>query len=1065
MEQPLRQVYEQAGITEREITIENVHLIRSTNAVEISCTLAAPLPEERLRSFEDAMRALLPRYTPSFTYTVRPAEEAPAPAPAPAPAAPTTVPVPPTAAVVVKKTNVIEVDLPENGILLGNRIPSGRHTAIHDLAEGEKPCIIEGRLVSSTIREGWGNKSEKGKNSWRVQMNVTDFTDSIYCEATFFEEWKALRFMFWLETARKKGKDFLLRGICKSRKYNPELNFYINDCSLMDRVLRQDTAPEKRAELHLHTRMSAMDGLTDLTEAFKTAARWGHKALAITDHGNVQSFPEAAKAAKATGVKALYGVEGYLQPDTVDFPMEGEYVAFDIETTGLKAESCDIIEIGAVRLVDGKVTERFDTFIDDGVVIPKKITELTGITKDMLVGAPSSRDALKQFRDFCGSACLVAHNARFDVGFITHHGEKFGIRFDLPYADTLMLSRYILHDDVENHKLDTLCAHYGIDMGSHHRADDDANSCAMLLMRMTDELKTMGVRTLPVVPDAAAERDRHLSKEKQKTYHIVILARDQAGMKNLYKLISFSNLDHMRGGKPLIPRSMLSVFRGGLILGSACEAGELYRAVLNNEPEEKLLQIASYYDYLEIQPDGNNAFLLREGLVKDAEGLHDINRRILALGDKLGKRTVATGDIHFLEPEDAIYRQILLYKLGFDDAAYPAPLYLKPTQEMLEEFAYLGDRAREVVVDNPNAIADEVEVLKPFPDGTHAPMIPDAENELTRMTMDKAHSIYGDPLPDVVQKRLDKELKSIIGNHFASLYLMAQRLVHKSNSDGYLVGSRGSVGSSFVATMAGITEVNPLPPHYVCPHCKYSDFDILQGGQDPRYRPQLLRRVPAPGPQVRGGDVRPAPRLPGGHHRRHRGKEGLRVRVPLRRGHWPNPAPGGDRAPQPGLPQREGDHGPAPGGHRHRAQGRGHLHVHAHPVPGGQGGAGDHHHPLRLPRHGRPLGEAGHPGPRRSHGPSHAPGPDGHRPHHHPPGRPGDPEDLFLPGAPPRGPFRPRMHRGHPGRAGIRHQLRPEGLGADPAHHHGGAGPHLGPYPRHGRVAQQRGAPGGQRHR
>ena len=828
MEQPLRQAYEQAGITEREITIENVHLIRSTNAVEISCTLAAPLPEERLRSFEDAMRALLPRYTPTFTYTVRPVEEAPAiaSAPAPQPAVPTTAPVPPSAAVVVKKTNVIEVDLPESGILLGNRIPSGRHTAIHDLAEGEKPCIIEGRLVSSTIQEGWGNKSEKGKNSWRVQMNVTDFTDSIYCEATFFEEWKALRFMYWLETARKKGKDFLLRGVCKSRKYNPELNFYINDCSLMDRVLRQDTAPEKRAELHLHTRMSAMDGLTDLTEAFKTAARWGHKALAITDHGNVQSFPEAAKAAKATGVKALYGVEGYLQPDTVDFPMEGEYVAFDIETTGLKAESCDIIEIGAVRLVDGKVTERFDTFIDDGVVIPKKITELTGITKDMLLGAPSSRDALKQFRDFCGSACLVAHNARFDVGFITHHGEKFGIRFDLPYTDTLMLSRYILHDDVENHKLDTLCAHYGIDMGSHHRADDDANSCAMLLMRMVEELKTMGVHTLPVVPDAAAERDRHLSKEKQKTYHIVILARDQAGMKNLYKLISFSNLDHMRGGKPLIPRSMLSVFRGGLILGSACEAGELYRAVLNGEPEEKLLQIAAYYDYLEIQPDGNNAFLLREGLVKDAEGLHDINRHIIALGDKLGKKTVATGDVHFLEPEDAIYRQILLYKLGFDDAAYAAPLYFKPTQEMLEEFAYLGDRAREVVVDNPNAIADEIEVLKPFPDGTHAPMIPDAENELTRMTMDKAHSIYGDPLPDVVQKRLDKELKSIIGNHFASLYLMAQRLVHKSNSDGYLVGSRGSVGSSFVATMAGITEVNPLPPHYVCPKCKYSDFDI-----------------------------------------------------------------------------------------------------------------------------------------------------------------------------------------------------------------------------------------------
>ncbi|MBQ3160169.1 MAG: PHP domain-containing protein, partial [Clostridia bacterium] len=615
MEQPLRQAYEQAGVTEREIAIENVHLTRSTNSLELSCSLAAPLPEGQLRAFESAMKGLLDRYTLAFSYTVRPVEEAaPALENGPQPAAPTaaapapaSVPVPPTAAVAVKKTNVIEADLPENGVLLGNRIPSGKRAPIHDLAEGDRLFTIEGRLVSSTLREGWGNKSEKGRNSWRVQMNVTDFTDSIYCEATFFEEWKAQRFMFWIETARKKGKNFVLRGSCKSRKFNPELNFYINDCNLVDRVLRQDTGEEKRTELHLHTRMSTMDGLTDLTEAFKTAARWGHKALAITDHGNVQSFPEAAKAAKATGVKALYGVEGYLQPDTVDYPMEGEYVAFDIETTGLKAEQNDIIEIGAVRLIDGQVVERFDTFIDDGVVIPKKITELTGITKDMLIGAPPSREALKRFRDFCGSACLVAHNAKFDIGFITHHGANFGIRFDLPYADTLMLSRYILHDDVENHKLDTLCAHYHIDMGSHHRADDDANSCAMLLMKMMEELRTMGVHTLPVVPDAAAERDRHLKKEKQRTYHIVILAKDQPGMKNLYKLISFSNLDHLRGGKPLIPRSMLSVFRGGLILGSACEAGELYRAVLAGEPEEELLRIAAYYDYLEIQPDGNNA--------------------------------------------------------------------------------------------------------------------------------------------------------------------------------------------------------------------------------------------------------------------------------------------------------------------------------------------------------------------------------------------------------------------------------------------------------------------------
>ncbi|MBQ7278665.1 MAG: PolC-type DNA polymerase III [Clostridia bacterium] len=820
MEQPLRQVYEQSGITEQEVTIEGVHLYRSTGLVEVSCSIYAPLEEGRRLAFEQALREALSRYTLQFSYAMQ--ERAPEPemlAPPPPPVAPTTV-------VVKKKTNQVEADLPENNILLGNSIPSGKRTPIHELCEEERQFVIEGSLVSATLREGWGNKKENMRNSWRVQLNITDYTDSVYAEATFHEEWKAQRFLYWVETAKKKGKNLVLRGNCKTRKFNAELNFFINDCNLNDRILRQDTAPEKRVELHLHTRMSTMDGVTDLTSAFKTAARWGHKAMAITDHGCVQAFPEAAKAAKATGVKAIYGVEGYLLPDTVDFPMEGEYVAFDIETTGLKAESCDIIEIGAVRLVNGVVTERFDTFIDDGVVVPKKITELTGITRDMLRGAPTSRDALQQFRNFCGNACLVAHNARFDIGFITHHGEKFGIRFDLPYADTLTLSRYILHDDVPNHKLDTLCHYYDIDMGSHHRADDDANSCALLLLKLMEELKTMGVSILPVVPDAALERERHLKKEKQKTYHIIILAQNQAGMKNLYKLVSFSNLDHLRGGKPQIPRSMLSVFRGGLILGSACEAGELYRAVLQKRPEEELRRIAGYYDYLEIQPDGNNAFLVREGMVPDEEGLHAINRKILSLGDELGKMTVATGDVHFLEPEDAIYRQILLYKLGFDDAEFQAPLYFKSTDQMLDEFSYLGERAKEVVVDNPNAIAEKIEVLKPFPDGTHAPMIPNAEELLTSMTMDKAHSIYGDPLPEVVQKRLDKELSSIIGNHFASLYLMAQRLVHKSNSDGYLVGSRGSVGSSFVATMSGITEVNPLSPHYVCPNCKFSDFDI-----------------------------------------------------------------------------------------------------------------------------------------------------------------------------------------------------------------------------------------------
>ena len=717
---------------------------------------------------------------------------------------------------------VIEADLPENGQLYGKIIPvESKITALHEISEGQ--ATVLGSIVSFEIKEGWGNKNDNGKKTWRAQVAITDGSDSIYAYATFFEEWKALRFAYWLKLADGAKKLLLVQGNAKYPKFGGDLSLYVSNINLRDREFRQDAAAEKRVELHLHTRMSNMDGLTDLTEAFETAARWGHTALAITDHGVVQAFPEAAKAAKKTGVKAIYGVEGYLLPDTVPVSVGGDFVAFDIETTGLKPEHCDIIEIGAVRIENGEIVERFDTFVNDGEVIPKNITDLTGISTAMIQGAPSTREALTAFKKFCGTAILVAHNARFDMGFIRFHGEKFGIDFPNAYADTLMLSRYLFRDDVHNHKLDTVCDFLHIDMGSHHRADDDANSCAQILLKMAEMLRAEGVNTVPVVPYVPAEAGK--KKGKQKTFHIIILARTQEGMKNLYKIISFSHLDHLHG-RPQIPRSMLTVFRKGLIVGSACEAGELFRAVLENRPEEELLSIASFYDYLEIQPDGNNAFLIREGTLPNEEALHNINRRILSLGDALQLPVAATGDVHFLEPGDAIYRAILMCKLGFADADQQAPLYFKPTDEMLADFSYLGERAKEVVIDVPNRIAGMCDTLKPFPDGTHAPEIPDAENELTNMALGKAHSIYGDPLPETVQARLDKELKSIIGNHFASLYLMAQRLVHKSNSDGYLVGSRGSVGSSFVATMAGITEVNPLPPHYVCPACHHSEFDV-----------------------------------------------------------------------------------------------------------------------------------------------------------------------------------------------------------------------------------------------
>lgn len=852
MDQRIESIYNRAGLKERDLPVLRADLVRGEGRLELTLWERIPLEEEGRRLFEAGFRELLPEFGLSFVYTmevpqtaapapVRTNEPAPSPfvkrAPAPAsnktPAqktaeAPKTAPKQasqPVSSAFATSKPVIEADLPENLILLGTRIPGGKKAPLHELQEEERTVMVQGHLVDFEMKEGWGNRKEGGTKSWRVQFNLCDDTDSLYCSATFYEEWKAQRFVWWLGQCQKKAKTLVVRGTSRIQKYSNELILYANDVNYCDSVFRQDTAEEKRVELHLHTRMSTMDGLTDLSAAFATAARWGHKAMAITDHGVVQAFPEAAKAAKKTGVKALYGVEGYLVPDTGSLPLTGEFVAFDIETTGLKAEQCDILEIGAVRLVNGQVTERFQTFIDDGVVVPKKITELTGITGDMLKGAPSCREALSAFKAFCGDACLIAHNAKFDTGFITHHGERFNISFDNPYADTLMLSRYLLRDELPNHKLDTICGYFQVDMGSHHRADDDANSCAMIFLKMAELLKTMGVEKIPVVESAHQEREKHKKKEKQKTYHIILLAKTQAGMKNLYKIISYSHLDHLRG-KPQIPRSMLSVFREGLLVGSACEAGELYKAVLNGEPEEKLLAMASFYDFLEIQPNGNNAFLVREGTVADEEGLCNINRRILALGDKLGKMTVATGDVHFLEPEDAVYRKILMYKLGFSDAEFQAPLYFKSTDEMLSDFAYLGERAREVVIDNPNRIADLCEELKPFPDGTHAPQIPNAEEELTNMAMGKAHSIYGDPLPEIVEKRLDKELKSIIGNHFASLYLMAQRLVHKSNSDGYLVGSRGSVGSSFVATMAGITEVNPLPPHYVCPKCKHSEFDV-----------------------------------------------------------------------------------------------------------------------------------------------------------------------------------------------------------------------------------------------
>lgn len=706
-------------------------------------------------------------------------------------------------------------------ILYGGFVSSSNHTQIASLKSDGGKYIIEGTIVSLNERNSFKNKRRKGELSFPLDVSVSDGTDTIYCSLLLDNEEQKNKMVSELENAKKSGDHLLAQGVCRTSPITGEMMFYANNVCLAPYEGRQDKSELKRVELHLHTRMSTQDGITEVSAAFDTAKRFGHKALAVTDHGVVQAFPAAAKAGKKSGVKPLFGVEGYLLRESELIDMDQTFVVFDLETTGLKPEQCEIIEVGAVKLQNGEIVDRFQTFVNDGGVIPPNITQLTGITTDMLSGAPNSREVLTDFHAFCAGCCLVAHNAEFDMGFVRFHAARFNLSFSNPYADTLMLSRYLMHDLI-NHKLDTVCEALGVVLKDHHRATDDAAATGEVFVRLLEKLRDLGLSKLPVRTE---QTKQERGKKRAPTTHIIILAKTQAGMKNLYRIVSYAHLDHFHY-TPIIPFSLLSLYRDGLILGSACEAGELYQAILNDAGQERIEYLAKTYDFLEIQPRCNNAFLVRAGRVSD-ERVLDINREIVALGDRLGIPVAATGDVHFLEPEDAIYREVILTKNGFDDASFQTPLYYKTTAEMLEEFAYLGEEtARRVVVDEPNRIANLCDLLVPFPEGTHAPTIENASEILRDMAVGKAHELYGDPLPEVVQARLDRELKSIIGNGFASLYLMAQRLVHKSNSDGYLVGSRGSVGSSFVATMAGITEVNPLQPHFVCPKCKHSDFEV-----------------------------------------------------------------------------------------------------------------------------------------------------------------------------------------------------------------------------------------------
>ena len=628
-------------------------------------------------------------------------------------------------------------------------------------------------------------------------------------------------------SAVSKGMTVAVHGYTKTERNDDELYMSFTDIAVISSVNRKDNASEKRVELHLHTNMSSMDALIPPDVIVKTAQKWGHSAVAITDHGNVQGFPEAMLAADKCGMKVIYGMEAYFVNNTASAitgtyagGFDDEMVVFDIETTGLSKIDCKIIEIGAVKIRNGQIIEVYDEFINPECPIPQEITELTSITDEMVADARTVDVVLSEFLKFVGNSLVVAHNADFDTGFIRIAAERLGLEFKNPYLDTVALSRY-LNPELKSHKLNILAKHYKLEDFHHHRASDDSTILAHIYFKMSEQLKEADVKNFE---DLGEEMRNKADPLNLRTYHQIILVKNQVGMKNLYKLVSASYLKYYKRF-PRIPKTELEKYREGLIIGSACESGELFRAILDNRSEKDIEDIVNFYDYLEIQPICNNRFLVLEGKVADDEGLRELNRKIVALGEKYNKPVVATCDAHFLNKEDEIFRKILLAGLKFKDCDRDINLYMRTTEEMLEEFAYLGEeKAKEVVITNTNLIADMIEEARPIPKGSFTPHIEGSDEELTEICWKRAKSMYGDPVPELVAKRLDKELTSIIKNGFAVLYMIAQKLVWYSESQGYLVGSRGSVGSSFVATMAGISEVNPLPPHYYCPNCKNSEF-------------------------------------------------------------------------------------------------------------------------------------------------------------------------------------------------------------------------------------------------
>jgi len=695
---------------------------------------------------------------------------------------------------------------------------------ITDITPDEGKIAIAGEI---------SNMEAKGLKSGKtlVSFDLYDGSSSIICKA-FLKPGEDGEILARLKTA----KGVRLSGNAGYSNFSGEVEMIANtivETEGMKKVKRQDKAQVKRVELHMHTQMSQMDAMTSASDLIKRAMSWGMKSIAITDHGVVQSFPEAHKLLGRDNpdMKVIYGVEAYLAPDkkpSVTNPkgqsIDATYCVLDLETTGFSPVTEKITEIGIMKLKDGKVIDKFSCFVNPEKPIPARVVEVTNITDDMVRDAETIEKVFPKMLDFIEGSVLVAHNAGFDVGFLKHNARILGCDFDFTYVDTLSLAQDVF-PDFKTYKLGRIAKNLGIKVEVAHRALDDVDTTVKVFNIMIEKLKERGAETLQDIDIYASdEAAKKVEYKKVKTHHAIIFAKDYVGLKNLYRLVSYSSLDYFYK-KPRILKSMLKKYSEGLILGSACSEGELYQAILLGKSDEEIEAIAEEYDYLEIQPIGNNDYLVRQEQVPNKEYLKEINRKIVALGEKLNKPVVATGDVHFMDPEDEIYRRILEAGQGFKDADNQAPLYLRTTEEMLKEFSYLGEqKAYEVVVTNTNVISDMCEQISPISPEKCPPHIEGCEQTIKDITFGKAHELYGDPLPELVQQRLEKELDSIIKNGFSVMYIIAQKLVWKSNEDGYLVGSRGSVGSSVVAYMTGITEVNALPPHYRCPSCKHSDF-------------------------------------------------------------------------------------------------------------------------------------------------------------------------------------------------------------------------------------------------